>query len=143
MQIKIIWAKILAIGGVILVALPVLFPVIISFPNLIRSGHFNFDYLFPAEMFPIVLLGGILILVAAILARMHLKLIAWGFGAVVVTLAALMIVPIATGLNKSIEQPTGNLMLILQGIVALHWLAIFALLIGGIILVVALFKGKE
>lgn len=142
MKIKIIWAKILAIGGEILTGLPILFPLAVSFPTLFRSGRVNFDYLFPAEMFPIVLLGGIMLLVSTILVRTHIKWIAWTFGAVVLTLAALMIVPIVTGLDNSIEQPAGNLMLILQGIVALHWLAIIALVIGGIILIVALFKKK-
>lgn len=145
MKTKIIWAKILTIGGIILVALPILAPIVFGLISLAGTGQFRFDYLMPAEYFPIVLIGAVLLLLAAIQAKKQVKLIAWLFGGVLISLTLLMIVPIATGAANDINGPTGIVLVALQTVLVLFWLAVIALLTGGIFLVVELFtkKAKE
>ena len=143
MNNKNVISKIFVILGIILLGVPLLLPVIIGFISLSRYGMFRFDYLLPAELFVVVLTGAVLVLIAAILARKHVKLIAWLFGGVVVTLGALLIVPVATGINNSMEGPTGILLVILQIIVGLYWLAIILLVGGGKLLLRDLFKKTE
>lgn len=121
-------------------ALPILAPVIFGFLFLAQSDRFHFDYMMPAEFFPVVLIGAVLLLLAAILAKMRVKLIAWLFGAVLISLALLMIVPIATGAAQAVVAPTGLVMVALQAVLVLYCLAVIALLIGGIFLAVDLFK---
>ena len=70
--------KTLAIFGTVLMWFPVLAPFIASMGLFIRSGMFRFDYLMPAELFPSALLGGAMLLWAALRARSHQKLIGWG-----------------------------------------------------------------
>lgn len=140
MKAKIIWAKILAVGGLMLVAFPILAPVIFGFLSLAQGGRFHFDYMMPAELFPVVLIGAVLLLLAAILAKVRVKLIAWLFGAVLISLALLMIVPIATGAAQNVAGPVGLVLVALQAVLVLFWMAVIALLIGGIFLAVDLFK---
>ena len=52
--------KTLAIAGTILVWLPVLAPVLVSLWLFIQRGDFHFDYLIPAEVFPIFARRGII-----------------------------------------------------------------------------------
>lgn len=142
MKARDIFAKILAITGLIFVGFPILLPVVTSISGLFNRLHFNFDYLLPAELFPFVILGGVSLLVAAIMARKKIKLIAWEFGALILTLALLIVVPLATGLSSGAAQPTGFLGFAAGAALVLYWLAATALLVGGIILLIALFKRK-
>jgi hypothetical protein len=143
MKTRLIIAKILAIAGNVLVGLPLLTPIVFGLISLISTGQFRFDYLMPAEFFLAVLAGGVLLLVAAIMARMRIKLIAWTLGAVVCTLVVLIVVPILTGADKAVEGPSRGLMVIFQVLIGLYWLAILALLSGGKYLLRDLFKKKE
>ncbi len=66
MDNKHIFTKILALAGTILAWLPVAAPILFSGARLGRGGMFHIDYLMPAELFPLVLAGGGLLLWAAL-----------------------------------------------------------------------------
>jgi hypothetical protein len=36
---------------------PILAPIVFAVGSLLRDGRFRFDYLMPAELFPVVLVG--------------------------------------------------------------------------------------
>jgi hypothetical protein len=55
MEKKSAFTKLLAVGGTVLVWLPLLAPVVFS---LLARRLFQFDYLMPVELFPIAFLGG-------------------------------------------------------------------------------------
>ncbi len=73
--------RVLAILGAMLVLFPLLAPVVLSVARLIEARRFLFDYLMPAEFFPLVLIGGFLLMLAAIRMRKYRALIGWGLGA--------------------------------------------------------------
>jgi hypothetical protein len=62
-------ADAVAIAGSVLVWLPLLVPVLLSAAELITERVFRFNYLIPAELFPALLAGAIMLLTAALLAR--------------------------------------------------------------------------
>ena len=63
--------KILAGTGTALVWFPLLAPVLLSVILLITEGVFRLDYLIPAELFPLAGGGGILLVWAALRARLR------------------------------------------------------------------------
>jgi hypothetical protein len=68
-----VFTKILATAGTTLLLIPILTPIIFSLIRLFQVGNFMFDYLMPAELFPLVLIGGTLLVWAAIRTRSRLK----------------------------------------------------------------------
>jgi len=70
MENKKIFIKILAIIGTLFVWLPILAPVLFSAARFFQSNRFLFDYLMPAELFPIALLGAVLLMVATGIAEL-------------------------------------------------------------------------
>ena len=80
--------KTLAVVGTVLVWIPVLAPILFAAASLIQAGMFRFDYLMPAELFPVALVGGGLLLWAALRARARRGLIGG-------SLAGAVILPVA------------------------------------------------
>jgi hypothetical protein len=81
MKKKGVLTKILAIAGTVLVWFPILTPAWLSVTAIISEHMFRFDYLMPAELFPVALIGGGLLLWAALRVHSRQKLIAWGLSA--------------------------------------------------------------
>ncbi len=71
------FTKVLTIVGVILVWFPILAPVLLSLIALGAMRVFRLDYLMPAELFPFALVGGLLLVWAALRAHSRLGIIAW------------------------------------------------------------------
>ena len=139
MSIKIIkkntLTKILSIIGTLLVALPLLVPLIFSVIFFGRSGQFHFDYLMPAELFPLVLVGGGLLLWAAIRAHSQVKLIGWSFGLAIFLLFASQALAVATGLASGEIENTSPWMAVVMGGITGYTLMVFLLAIGGFLLI--------
>jgi hypothetical protein len=132
--------RILAILGTMLVLFPLLAPVVLSVARLIQARRFLFDYLMPAEFFPLVLIGGFLLMLAAIRMRKYRGLIGWGLGGAVLLLAGSQGLAVATGLASGRTTPGGwQWALVLAGLVA-YILAVIVTGIGGVLLLRDLFK---
>ena len=78
MERKDVPTKIIAFAGTLLVWFPILAPVVISVARFVSDRRFRFDYLIPAELFPLALAGGGLLLWAALRVHSRQKLIALG-----------------------------------------------------------------
>jgi hypothetical protein len=131
--------KFLAIAGMVLAWLPVLTPVLLSLAVLIRAHRFLFDYLGPAELFPLVLVGGGLLLWAAIRARLRRRLIAWAFGITAVSLFGSQALAVATGLASGETEPTGWPWVLVLALIVAYDVAVVAIGVGGALLVRDLF----
>jgi hypothetical protein len=132
--------KILAIAGTVLVWLPVLAPVFFSAAVFIRSGTFHFDYLMPAELFLLVLVGGGLLLWAALRAHLRRKWIAWSLGSAVLLPVLGSLVAKVTGLADGRIEPTGWQWALVLAFLAGYILAVIVLGVGGILLIRDLFR---
>ncbi len=134
------FSKILAILGTTMVWIPILVPILMTAIRLLQQGGFNFDYLIPAELFVLALIGaGSLILVAR-RARLRWRLVGWGLGIAAVMLGAGQAVALATGLASAEAHEAGWPLVVVQGTIYVYILALVVTGIGGILLVSSLFK---
>jgi hypothetical protein len=143
MKWKNILTKFLAIAGTVFVWFPILVPLVFAFGSLITDGRFQFDFLMPAELFPVILAGWVLLILAAVWARSRVKWIAWAAGSAVGVALIGAVLTRVTGLATGETEPTGWLLALLVVIFALFWLAIIATGVGGILLLIDLFRGSK
>jgi MFS family permease len=143
MENKGVLTKILAIAGTVLVWLPILAPILFSTIRFIQRQMFQFDYLMPAELGLFAFGGGILLLVAAIRARSHVKLIGWGLGIALAFVVGGQAIAMVTGLASGATEPTGWQWMLVLGSLAAYSLAIVAIGVGGILLLRDVFKPDQ
>lgn len=136
-------ARILAPLGTVAVWLPIAAMLATSVPGSLRAGTFRMDYLMPAELFPLALLGGVLLVFAAVSARSHTRLIGWGFGLAVGALVAGQALAVATGLASGRIQPVGFPWALVVGSLAVYTLALVVLGCAGVLLTRAVFRRQE
>ncbi len=132
--------KILAIFGTVLIWFPVLAPFLAGMGLFVRSGMVRFDYLMPAELFPSALLGGVILLWAAVRAHSRQKLIGWGLTLAAVLLFGGQAIAVITGLASGRTEPTPLLMALVLTPIMIYALLLAVIGIGGAQLVRDLFK---
>jgi hypothetical protein len=130
----------LALFGTIFVLLPVLAPLFFTVVSLLIDGRFRLDYLMPAELFPLALLGAILLLAASLWSHMRRSVIGWGIGIALASLAAGMVLSQVSGLATGETEPTGWIMAVVLVPLAAYTLAIVVIGVGGILLLRDLFR---
>ena len=130
----------LAIAGTALMWLPILAPFFFSIALLARAHVFRLDYLMPAELFPMVLAGGLALLWAAIRARSRRKIIGWAFGIAVGMLLGGQLIAVLTGLASGEAEPSGWRWALVVASLAVYSLSIVAMGVGGLLLLRDLFK---
>lgn len=140
MEKKDILTKSLAIAGTVLVWVPTLAPVLFSTASLIQARMFRFDYLMPAELFPVALVGGALLLWAALRARSWCGFIGRSLAGAVILPAVGQGIAAVTGLASGRTEPTGWQWVLVLAFLALYVLALVMLGIGGVLLLRDLFK---
>jgi len=140
MENKGVLTKVLAIAGTVLVWFPILAPILFTTIRFIQSQRFRFDYLMPAELGLFAFGGGILLLIAAIRAHSHAKLIGWGLGIAFVMVVGGQALAVVTGLADGSTEIGGWQWMLVLGSLAGYSLAIVAMGIGGILLLRGVFK---
>jgi hypothetical protein len=136
---KDVFTKILACIGTALACLPILAPIVISIVFFIRAGIFRLDYLMPAELFPSVFLGAVLLIWAAIRARTYRSLIGWSIGIAIAMLVGGQALAEVTGLASGAIEPAGIWWALVMAMIVIYSLAVIGLGIGGILLLKKLF----
>jgi hypothetical protein len=140
MEKKGVLTKILAIVGTVLVWLPILAPVLLSVAVIIKEHTFQFDYLMPAELFPATLVGGGLLIWAALRARSRRRLIGWGLGIALGLLVGGQVLAVVTGLASGETKPAGWWWALVLASIVVYSLAIVVIGVGGVLLLRDLFK---
>jgi hypothetical protein len=97
-------AKILAIIGTILVALPLVAPLAFSLRFMGRPGGYHLDYLMPFEAYPVTLVGVVLLLWASFRAHARREAVGIAVGVMLGALALGAIAVRVTGIDQSVEQ---------------------------------------
>ncbi len=134
--------KTLAIAGTVLVWLPIVAPLLLSVPHFIRARVFMVDYLMPAELFPVVLVGGRLLIWAALRARAQRALIVGGLGAAVALLVGAQVLAEVTGLASGEMEPAGIWWALVVASFVVFIVGVVAVGVGGGLLLRDLFKRK-
>ena len=140
MEKKGVLTKILAIVGTMLVWFPILAPVLLSVAVIITERMFRFDYLMPAELFPATLVGGGLLIWAALRARSRRGIIGWGLGSAVGLLVGGQALAVATGLASGETEPAGWWWALVLASIVVYSLALVVIGVGGVLLLRDLFK---
>jgi len=143
MEKKGLLTKILAIVGTVLIWLPILAPVTFSMAAIIRERVFRFDYLMPAELFPVALVGGGLLIWAALRVRLHRRLIGWGLGIAVGSLVGGQVLAIITGLASGETEPDGWWWALVLASIVVYSLTLVVIGVGGVLLLREPFKPRR
>jgi len=130
----------LAVAGTILVFLPLLAPLFFGIMRFAQAGNFLVDYLMPAELFPLVLIGGGLLIWAAVRARLRLKWLIWSLAAAVGLLVLSQVAAVLTGLASGRTEPEGLPWILLIGMLVGYVVAVGFLCAGGSLLLHDLFS---
>ena len=140
MQNRGVLTKILALVGTVLVWFPLLAPVLFSMASFIGDRRIRFDYLMPAELFPLVLVGGGLLIWAALRARARRGIIGWGLGIAAGMLVGGQALAVVTGLASGETEPVGWRWALVLGSLVVYSLAVLLIGVGGLLLIRDLFK---
>ena len=132
---KITVTRIMAIIGTVIIWLPIAAPIVFSAVRYIESNRFLFDYLMPAEFFPLVLVGGGLLIWAAFRALLRQRIITWAFVIAIVFLVGGQAIAVATGLASGETEAAGLPWALVIGSIVLYILAVIFVGINGILLV--------
>lgn len=116
--------KAVAYGGTILVWIPVLFALVTGAVKTLMTGMLRVDYLIPAELFPMELLGAALLLWAAVKVRKHVNHAAYGLVVMVLSLAASQGAAVATGLASGMVEAVGWQFALVVGLIGIYIAAV-------------------
>ena len=94
----------------------------------------HFDYLITAELFPLALVGGGLLVWAGWRERRYLKLIAGSLSLAIVALFSGQLLAVLTGLATGETKPGGWQWAVVLGAIGIYILALVGLGVGGILL---------
>ncbi len=132
--------KVLALIGTALVWFPIAVTILLSAIGTIGSGIFLFDFLMPAELFPAALVGGMLLIWAALRARSRVRPIGLSLALTVGLLVGSQAIAVATGLASGRIEPTGWPWVLVIAVFAGFLLALLALAVAGVLLARDLFR---
>jgi hypothetical protein len=124
--------KFLAVTGAVLVWFPILVPVALSIIAIITERRFLFDFLMPAELFPLAFAGGALLAWAAWRMQSRFRFFAWGLGTAVGALAASQGLAVLTGLASGETEPAGWPLALVSASLIIYTLAVIAIGVGGV-----------
>jgi len=130
----------IAVFGTFFLLAPIVLVVAFSVIHLIQTGRFNIDFLLPAELFPLVLVGSALLIWGAIRARSRRGLIIVSFAIGIILLIGGQVAAIASGLASGATEPSGFWFGVVFGAIIVFDLSIVVTIIGGILLSLELFK---
>jgi len=134
-------SQLLATVGAALAWFPLAATALFSAVGTIRSGRFRLDYLMPAELFPAALLGGVLLVWAALRARSRVRPIGASLALAVALLVGLQALAVVTGLASGRTEPGGWAWALVLAALAGFTLALLALAVEGTLLARDLRRG--
>jgi hypothetical protein len=140
MEKKDVLTKALAVVGTVLVWFPIFATLATSVVGTIAARVFRFDYLMPAELFPVAFVGGGLLMWAALRARSRRGLIGWGLGVAVGLLLGGFALATVTGVTSGASEPAGWFRAIMVASIAIYSLALVEIGVAGVLLVRDLFQ---
>ncbi len=127
--------KVLAVAGTVLLGLPFLLLLVLTVAAFFSSGgKFLFDYMLPAEVLPVVLGGGVLLLWAAFRSKLYLKPLAWILGLSLLSLAACQGIAMISGLADGSREASGPIFYLVIALLLLYDVGVLTSMILGIAL---------
>ena len=135
-----VFTKIPAVFGAVLVLLPVVALLVFSVIGFIGGRPYQFDYLIPAELFPVAFVGGGLLVWTSARVHMYRKLIGWSFWGAVISLFAGQVLAVVTGLASGANEPRGLPWALVVATIGIYTLLLPVVGVGGVLLVRHVFR---
>lgn len=124
-------ARAAAIAGAILSWLPIAAMAVTGLVGSIGARSLRVDWLMPAELFPLALVGFILLFVAAIRLKTLRVALAAGFGLAVAALGGAQLYAVASGIaSGATEASSGQLALLYGGLGVFDLGLLFTAIVG-------------
>lgn len=139
MEKRDVLTKVLAVAGTLLVWFPLLLPIALGVMRFASERGFRLDYLMPAELFPVALVGSGMLLWAAWRAGARRRVIGWGLAAAVVFLVGGQALAVVTGLASGAVEAAGWQWGLVLISIAVYTLALVMVGVGGLLLLRDLF----
>ena len=139
MKMKNVLAKIFAVCGAAITCGAVLFVLLTAAVGTFMAKHLLLDYLMLAEIFPIVVLGILLLFVASLLTKRLVRPFAYLSAAAVITLAGALLIASQTGLSSGAIPATGWQFALVVGLISLYDLLVVAIGVVGVVFAARLF----
>ena len=139
---KDVFSKGLAVVGTLLAWFPILATIVITVIGFASSGIFRYDYLMLAEFFLPALIGGGLLVWAALRARSRRAVIGWSLGTAAVSLFGAQALAVVSGLASGDAQPVGLPWVLVLSLIGIYTLALLAIAVGGVLLLRDLFQSQ-
>lgn len=131
----------LAAAGTVLTAIPLLLPLFFGLRNALSGGRFLVDFLMPAELFLVVLAGGVLLVWAAARARSRINWMTWSLSVAVCSLALSMGLAVISGLSTGEIEPQGAAWGVTLAALVVYLLAVLSLSVNGALLARDVLRG--
>jgi hypothetical protein len=138
-HVPLLWARVLAVGGTVLIGTPLVAPVVLVVAALIMDGRPRFDYLIPGELVAVVFAGATGLLGAAVLARQFRWASAVGLVLIVALFALIGLTADSTGLASGEARAEGWPLGLVASMYSLYVLAVLADTVVGALLCRRLF----
>ena len=140
MKNKDAFTKILAIVGTVLVWIPILKPIEYSVAAIFKRDIVWLDFLMPAELFLMMLVGGGLLIWAALRRRSRLRLISWCLGIAASLLFEGYGLSVLPGLISGETEPAGWWQALSYAAITLYSVGLVLMGVGGVLLLLDLPK---
>lgn len=132
--------KILAIAGTAFVWFPILAPIVFSVIRFTERRMFRFDYLMPAELFPVALFGSGLLIYTSLRARSRRGIISGSLSVAVISLVGSQALAVVTGMASGETEPVGWPWVLVLTLLGVYSLALVLIAVNGVQLVCDLFR---
>ncbi|NPV87433.1 MAG: hypothetical protein HPY45_15645 [Anaerolineae bacterium] len=142
MQTRNILTRTLTLAGFVLVAFPLIAPLLLGVASLILSGVFRLDILIPGELGFFALAGAGMLLAAAWRLRLRRRLIGAGLAAALVGLLGSQAVAQLTGLASGETPPGGWQWALVLALFGVYLAALAAVAVGGALLLGRVFARR-
>ena len=134
--------KPLVVVGTIVAALPLVAPIAFTVMRLASGGSLLFDYLMPAELFPLAIAGGLMILVASLLSKRRRCLAIGSLSAAAAFFLGITVGAELTGLASGLHPAEGWRLALVSVFLVLFIAAEIAIAACGILLFRDLFRKR-
>ena len=126
--------RVLTMVGTVLLCLPIGFMLLTSVIGSISRKQFLMDYMIPAELFPIVLAGAVVLIVVAFRTRCSKKRSAWLLIIMCAALFACQGLAVLTGLASGRTAAEGLPFYMVLALMILYDITVVAEIINGILI---------
>ncbi len=135
--------RIMAVLGTVLVALPVLAPLVLGVASLATGGGLRIDWLMPAELFPMVSVGVLMLLAASWMSSKRRWWFTAGAVAMLITMFGGQAIAVWTGLADGSREPTGWPWVLVTAMIGLYALLVAGMAVEGGLLSQDLFRRSD